>query len=85
MIDKVLNRYPDPLPLGFTGIDSPFEKPESPDLVLKTGEISANECIQQVVELLKEQVSLSMVPETSLGLACLWCIPHCISTVRKMS
>uniref|UniRef100_A0A673ZP31 3'-phosphoadenosine 5'-phosphosulfate synthase 2b n=1 Tax=Salmo trutta TaxID=8032 RepID=A0A673ZP31_SALTR len=64
---------------GFTGIDSPFEKPESPDLVLKTGEISANECIQQVVELLKEQnivptgvteeVTELFVPENKLDLA----------------
>uniref|UniRef100_A0A8C8LXI1 sulfate adenylyltransferase n=1 Tax=Oncorhynchus tshawytscha TaxID=74940 RepID=A0A8C8LXI1_ONCTS len=75
----ILNRYPDPLPLGFTGIDSPFEKPESPDLVLKTGEISATECIQQVVELLKEQnivptgvteeVTELFVPENKLDLA----------------
>ncbi|XP_064175905.1 bifunctional 3'-phosphoadenosine 5'-phosphosulfate synthase 2b [Anguilla rostrata] len=40
---------------GFTGIDSDYEKPEAPELVLKTGEISVNECIQQVVDLLKEQ------------------------------
>ncbi|KAJ8366142.1 hypothetical protein SKAU_G00149730 [Synaphobranchus kaupii] len=40
---------------GFTGIDSDYEKPDAPELVLKTGEISVNECIQQVVELLKEQ------------------------------
>ncbi|KAJ8284832.1 hypothetical protein COCON_G00036820 [Conger conger] len=40
---------------GFTGIDSDYEKPEAPELVLKTGESSVNECIQQVVDLLKEQ------------------------------
>ncbi|XP_063076836.1 bifunctional 3'-phosphoadenosine 5'-phosphosulfate synthase 2b [Engraulis encrasicolus] len=38
---------------GFTGIDSGYEKPETPDLVLKTGELTINECIEQVVELLK--------------------------------
>lgn len=53
IIDKVLNRYPNRLPLGFKGNDSPLEKPRLPELVLKSGEISANECIQQVDELLK--------------------------------
>uniref|UniRef100_W5MGK4 3'-phosphoadenosine 5'-phosphosulfate synthase 2b n=1 Tax=Lepisosteus oculatus TaxID=7918 RepID=W5MGK4_LEPOC len=48
---------------GFTGIDSEYEKPEAPELVLKTGEESVNECIQQVVELLKEQ---SIVPSAIL-------------------
>ena len=38
---------------GFTGIDSDYEKPESPDLVLKTNIASVSECIQQVVELLQ--------------------------------
>lgn len=42
--------------LGFTGIDSEYEKPDSPELVLKTGELTVNECIQQVVDLLKDQV-----------------------------
>ncbi|XP_017338528.1 bifunctional 3'-phosphoadenosine 5'-phosphosulfate synthase 2b isoform X1 [Ictalurus punctatus] len=40
---------------GFTGIDSEYEKPDSPELILKTGELTVNECIQQVVDLLKEQ------------------------------
>lgn len=42
--------------LGFTGIDSEYEKPDSPVLVLKTGELTVNDCIQQVVDLLKDQV-----------------------------
>uniref|UniRef100_A0A8C9ZPR7 3'-phosphoadenosine 5'-phosphosulfate synthase 2a n=1 Tax=Sander lucioperca TaxID=283035 RepID=A0A8C9ZPR7_SANLU len=42
-------------PFGFTGIDSEYECPDAPDLVLKTGELSVNECLQQVLELLKEQ------------------------------
>uniref|UniRef100_A0AAY4DA63 Uncharacterized protein n=1 Tax=Denticeps clupeoides TaxID=299321 RepID=A0AAY4DA63_9TELE len=42
---------------GFTGIDSEYEKPDSPELVLKTGELTVNECIEQVVELLKNEVS----------------------------
>lgn len=41
---------------GFTGIDSDYEKPESPELVLKTNLSSVSDCMQQVVELLQEQV-----------------------------
>nr|XP_033798763.1 bifunctional 3'-phosphoadenosine 5'-phosphosulfate synthase 2 isoform X2 [Geotrypetes seraphini] len=40
---------------GFTGIDSGYEKPEFPKLVLKTNVYSVDECIQQVVELLEEE------------------------------
>uniref|UniRef100_A0A8C7YCD7 3'-phosphoadenosine 5'-phosphosulfate synthase 2a n=1 Tax=Oryzias sinensis TaxID=183150 RepID=A0A8C7YCD7_9TELE len=40
---------------GFTGIDSNYERPEAPELVLKTGELSVNECLQQILELLREQ------------------------------
>ncbi|XP_075697313.1 bifunctional 3'-phosphoadenosine 5'-phosphosulfate synthase 2 [Rhinoderma darwinii] len=39
---------------GFTGIDSGYEKPDAPELVLKTNLYSVNECIQQIVELLQE-------------------------------
>ncbi|KAJ8013993.1 hypothetical protein DPEC_G00035610 [Dallia pectoralis] len=64
---------------GFTGIDSGYERPEAAELVLKTGEISVNECIQQLVDLLKEQsiipreiteeVTELFVPENKLKLA----------------
>ena len=47
---------------GFTGIDSSYECPEAPELVLKTGDISVDECIQRVVELLKEQVGSGCLP-----------------------
>ncbi|CAL8286717.1 unnamed protein product [Arctogadus glacialis] len=40
---------------GFTGIDSEYEKPEAPDLVLKTDSCSLNECIQQLIDLLQER------------------------------
>ncbi|KAK2876600.1 hypothetical protein Q8A67_020696 [Cirrhinus molitorella] len=63
---------------GFTGIDSDYEKPEAPELVLKTGELTVNDCIQQVVDLLKEQdivptgvteeVNELFVPENKLDL-----------------
>lgn len=45
---------------GFTGIDSNYERPEAPELVLKTGELSVNECLQQILELLREQVRQTM-------------------------
>ncbi|KAL2082917.1 hypothetical protein ACEWY4_020690 [Coilia grayii] len=64
---------------GFTGIDSDYERPDAPELVLKTGQITVNECIQQLVDLLKEQsivptgvveeVSELFVPENMLDLA----------------
>ncbi|XP_066550040.1 bifunctional 3'-phosphoadenosine 5'-phosphosulfate synthase 2b [Amia ocellicauda] len=64
---------------GFTGIDSDYEKPESPELVLKTGETTLNQCIQQVVKLLKDQnivpsgvteeVNELFVPENMMNLA----------------
>ncbi|XP_030629442.1 bifunctional 3'-phosphoadenosine 5'-phosphosulfate synthase 2b isoform X2 [Chanos chanos] len=64
---------------GFTGIDSDYEKPETPELVLKTNELTVSECIQMVVELLKEQgivptgvteeVNELFVPENKLDLA----------------
>lgn len=43
-------------PIGFTGIDSEYEKPEAPELVLKTDSCDVNDCVQQVVELLQERV-----------------------------
>ncbi|XP_063047606.1 bifunctional 3'-phosphoadenosine 5'-phosphosulfate synthase 2-like [Engraulis encrasicolus] len=64
---------------GFTGIDSDYERPNAPELVLKTGQITVNECIQQLVDLLKEQsivptgvveeVTELFVPENMLDMA----------------
>ncbi|XP_048363008.1 bifunctional 3'-phosphoadenosine 5'-phosphosulfate synthase 2 isoform X1 [Sphaerodactylus townsendi] len=48
---------------GFTGIDSEYEKPEMPELVLKTNIFSVSECIQQIVELLQEQ---NIVPPAAI-------------------
>ncbi|RLW04057.1 hypothetical protein DV515_00006183 [Chloebia gouldiae] len=48
---------------GFTGIDSEYEKPKAPELVLKTNIASVSECIQQVVELLQAQ---NIVPQGSV-------------------
>ncbi|XP_068597309.1 bifunctional 3'-phosphoadenosine 5'-phosphosulfate synthase 2-like [Brachionichthys hirsutus] len=64
---------------GFTGIDSEYEHPENPDLILKTGELSVNECLQQTLEMLQEQKIVPsgvmeelhelFVPENKLNLA----------------
>ncbi|XP_072851376.1 bifunctional 3'-phosphoadenosine 5'-phosphosulfate synthase 2 isoform X3 [Pogona vitticeps] len=48
---------------GFTGIDSEYEKPEAPELVLKTNIASVIECIHQIVELLQQQ---NIVPSTAI-------------------
>lgn len=39
----------------FTGVTAPYEVPESPALVLKTGEQSVDECATAVIDLLKEK------------------------------
>jgi len=40
---------------GFTGIDSPYEPPENPEVVVKTAEFSVTECMMQVVKELRER------------------------------
>lgn len=37
----------------FTGISSPYEPPENPDLYLKTGETSVFECVEEIIRFLK--------------------------------
>ncbi|MDF9800579.1 adenylylsulfate kinase [Catalinimonas alkaloidigena] len=44
----------------FTGISSPFEPPQQPDLRLKTGEKSIEECHQVLVDKILEVTSLSV-------------------------
>lgn len=39
----------------FTGISSPYENPENPDLVLDTDKLSIEECAEQVIQLLKQK------------------------------
>uniref|UniRef100_UPI00358F5887 bifunctional 3'-phosphoadenosine 5'-phosphosulfate synthase 2-like isoform X2 n=1 Tax=Myxine glutinosa TaxID=7769 RepID=UPI00358F5887 len=47
---------------GFTGIDSGYEKPEAPALVLKTGQSTIAESLDQVFEMLQEK---SIVPRAA--------------------
>ena len=40
---------------GFTGIDGPYEEPESPDLTLETDKCSISECVDQIMELIRKK------------------------------
>jgi adenylyl-sulfate kinase len=42
---------------NFTGIDSPYEKPENPDLILKTGEWSLDHSLDLLLNLVLSRVS----------------------------
>jgi len=44
------------LDVGFTGIDQEYEHPSNPELILKAGELSVDECVQQLVQLLATKV-----------------------------
>ena len=39
----------------FTGISSPYEVPENPDLVLDTERLSVEECAERVIHILKQR------------------------------
>lgn len=41
--------------VGFTGIDSPYESPKSPEVVVKTADMSVKECMMEVIDHLKEK------------------------------
>ncbi|OGQ91924.1 MAG: adenylyl-sulfate kinase [Deltaproteobacteria bacterium RIFOXYA12_FULL_58_15] len=44
---------------GFTGIDDPYEPPRNPDLVLKTHEMSIDQCVDACLGLLEQNGLLS--------------------------
>ena len=44
---------------GFTGIDDPYEPPNSPELVLKAGELSVEECVKACIALLRKSDLIS--------------------------
>lgn len=41
---------------GFTGINQKYERPLKPDLVLKAGEETIDQCVQKVIDLLIKRV-----------------------------
>ena len=43
----------------FTGISSPYEEPEDPDLVLRTSEKSLEECTEAVINLLVKRKAIA--------------------------
>ena len=48
----------------FTGISSPYEIPENPDLLLKTGEEGVEMCVKQVVTLIEGRVRIPLKSAT---------------------
>lgn len=45
----------------FTGISSPYEPPEKPDITLNTGIVPLNECIKTIMQVLLEKKVISSV------------------------
>ena len=43
----------------FTGISSPYEAPDKPELCLDTGHLSLETCVEQVIELLRQRGAIS--------------------------
>ncbi len=39
----------------FTGVNAPYEAPENPEMIIDTGKLSIEECINQVIDYLKER------------------------------
>jgi len=44
---------------NFTGISSPYESPSNPELLVDTGSLGLDECVNQVIELLKSRAIIS--------------------------
>jgi len=45
---------------GFTGIDQSYEEPVNCELVIRSGEMSVDECVQSVICLLQQRVCPSL-------------------------
>lgn len=52
---------------NFTGISSPYEPPEKPELTVNTGSESLNNCVQEVLEMLAETGIISLSHTNSNG------------------
>ncbi len=44
---------------GLTGFDAPYEPPENPEIILETDKCSVEECIQKILQFLKEKKIIS--------------------------
>ncbi len=40
---------------GFTGVDDPYEPPLKPELVLRTAELSVQQCVEECLNLLRSR------------------------------
>jgi len=40
---------------NFTGIDSPYEQPKSPEILVDTSNMSAEQCAEQIIHILRER------------------------------
>ena len=40
---------------NFTGIDSPYEQPKSPEILVDTSSLSAEQCAEHVIRILRER------------------------------
>ena len=43
-------------PPGFTGIDAAYEAPVDPDLVLKAGEWTVDQCVTEILKIVQKKV-----------------------------
>ena len=48
---------------NFTGIDSPYEQPEDPEMLVDTSSLSAEQCAEQIIRALRERGVISTVEE----------------------
>ena len=53
----------------FTGIDSPYEAPENPELVVDTQNYDVEKCVEQVVDYIEHQIGLKSSNEKDESLA----------------
>ena len=40
---------------NFTGIDSPYEQPKSPEILVDTSSMSAEQCAEHIIRILRER------------------------------
>ncbi|HHJ39022.1 MAG: adenylyl-sulfate kinase [Methylothermaceae bacteria B42] len=48
----------------FTGISSPYEAPENPEIIVKTGTDPLDECARQILDYLEKNKKITLVPES---------------------
>ena len=54
MYARARSAVADGKPLGFTGVDDPYEPPLNPEVTLDTGALSVQECVDRIIEKLLE-------------------------------